>query len=46
MEKYQISINDIMEHYFHFTFKSNLESIENQGLIPSLGKHAKYIKKN
>lgn len=45
MEKYQISINDITAHYFHFTFKSNLESIKNQGLIPSIGKHAKYIEK-
>ena len=45
MEKYQISIHDITANYFHFTFKSNLESIKNQGLIPCIGKHAKYIEK-
>lgn len=45
MKKYEISINDINSNYFHFTKKSNLDSIEKKGLIPKIGKHAKYLEK-
>lgn len=43
MKKYQLSLKDIKTNYFHFTKKSNLESINENGLIPQKGRHAKYI---
>ena len=39
MEKYELSLNDIEHNYFHFTYKSKLESIEKLGLIPRIGFH-------
>lgn len=45
MKKYEISRKDIQNNYFHFTSKKNLNSIDKKGLIPSRGKHAKYIEK-
>lgn len=43
MKYYEISLNDLESNYFHFTWKSNLPSIEEKGLLPKKGKHAKYI---
>lgn len=43
MKNYKISLNDIDSNYFHFTWESNLSSIEEKGLLPKKGKHAKYI---
>lgn len=43
MKKYKISLNDIDSNYFHFTWKNNLTNIEEKGLLPKKGKHAKYI---
>lgn len=43
MEKYQLTINDINENYFHFTKKRNLDSIQNKGLIPKIGFHAQAL---
>lgn len=43
MNNYKISLNDINSNYFHFTWKSNLSSIEEKGLLPKKGMHAKYI---
>lgn len=43
MKSYKISKKDLNLNYFHFTQKSNLESIEKKGLLPKKGKHAKYI---
>lgn len=43
MKNYKISLNDINSSYFHFTWKSNLSSIEEKGLLPMKGNHAKYI---
>jgi len=43
MKKYKISISDIDSNFFHFTWKSNLDSIEEKGLLPKREKHAKYI---
>lgn len=45
LDKYEISIKDIDKNYFHFTPKYNLESIERNGLLPKIGKNAKYIEK-
>lgn len=45
MKKYSININDINSNYFHFTSKNNIGSIEKNGLIPKIGKNAKYIEK-
>lgn len=45
MEKYDLSIKDRDSNYFHFILKSNLNSIEQNGLIPKRGHHAKYIEK-
>ncbi len=45
IEKYNISLEDIKINYFHFTSKYNLESISNIGLLPDIGKNAKYIEK-
>lgn len=46
MKKYQLTINDIDKNYFHFTWKKNLDSIKENGLLPRKGNHAKYIEKN
>lgn len=35
--------DNINSNYFHFTLKSNLESINEKGLLLKKGKHAKYI---
>lgn len=43
MKKYKISLNDIDSNYFHFTWESNLASIEEKGLLPKKENHAKYI---
>lgn len=43
MEKYELSINDINDNFFHFTKKSNLESIKSKGLLPKIGFHAKSL---
>jgi len=43
MKKYKISLNDIDSNYFHFTRKENLSSIEEKGLLPKKGNHARYI---
>lgn len=43
MKKYELSLNDIDFNYFHFTWREKLDSIEEKGLIPKKGKHAKYI---
>ena len=32
-------------NFFHFTWKSNLTNIEEKGLLPKKGHHAKYIEK-
>lgn len=45
MKKYQLSINDINKNYFHFTKKKNLNSIEQKGLIPKIGLHAKSLER-
>lgn len=45
MKKYNISLNDINNNYFHFTSSNNIESIEEKGLLPNIGKNAKYIEK-
>ncbi len=43
MRKYRISLNDIHSNYFHFTKESNLESIENKGLLPKISYHAQSL---
>ena len=45
MKKYNITENDLTTNFFHFTLKDNLYSIEANGLIPKIGKNAKYIEK-
>ncbi len=44
-KKYNISLPNMQSNYFHFTSISNLESIRTNGLLPHIGKHAKYIEK-
>ena len=46
MEDYTITIQDIQHNYFHFTPKKNLHSIKQDGLIPRIGKNAKFIEKS
>lgn len=46
MEKYELSLNDMNVNYFHFTKRINLDSIEENGLVPKKGDHAKYIEKS
>lgn len=43
MKNYELTLNDIKTNYFHFTKKSNLASIEKNGLIPKKGYHSQYI---
>lgn len=45
MKQYQISLEDMNTHFFHFTKYKNLESIQKNGLVPNIGAHAKYIEK-
>lgn len=46
MDNYIVNIsNDLYSNYFHFTKKSNLDSISKSGLSPRIGCHAKYIEK-
>ena len=45
IEKYNILLEDIKLNYFHFTPRCHLESISNTGLLPNIGKNAKYIEK-
>lgn len=46
MEKYALNIEDIKSHYFHFTFKHNLNSIEEKGLEARRGHHAELIEES
>jgi len=46
MNKYVLSSKDIDTHFFHFTEEKNLSAIEENGLIPCIGGHAKYIEKS
>lgn len=43
MEKYKMSLGDINSNYFHFTKQSNLESIQNKGLLPKISFHAQSL---
>ncbi len=43
MKKYNLSLNDITSNYFHFTKKSNLESISTTGLLPKISFHAQSL---
>lgn len=43
MEKYVLSSNDISSNYFHFTRKSNLDSIQQKGLLPKISFHAQAL---
>lgn len=43
MKNYQLDKKDINSNYFHFTRKSNLESIEKDGLLPKIFVHAKSL---
>ena len=45
MQDYYIKKEDFTSNYFHFTDKKNLKSIMSNGLIPSIGQHAKNIEK-
>lgn len=45
MKKYQLTINDTNEKYFHFTKKKNLNSIKEKGLMPKIGFHAQALEK-
>ena len=44
-EEYEITIQDVENNFFHFTSKNNLDSIKLNGLIPKIGKHAKFLEK-
>lgn len=46
MEIYKLSNKDRNKNFFHFTEEKNLNSISKNGLIPSIGFHAKYIEKS
>ena len=43
MEVYKLSEKDFHHNFFHFTKEKNLKSIENKGLIPKIGYHAKAL---
>lgn len=45
MDKYKLDLNDVNYNFFHFTQKRNLDSIKENGLIPKIGAHAKYLEK-
>lgn len=42
---FEITVKDIEHNYFHFTSKKNLQSIKQNGLVPKIGKHAKFLEK-
>lgn len=46
MNRYKLSQADIKSNYFHFTYHNNLDSIEQKGLVPMKGTHAKYIEES
>ncbi len=46
MKKYNLTLEDMDKNFFHFTDERNLISINKTGLIPAIGKNAKYIEKN
>lgn len=43
MEDYKLSLNDISSNYFHFTKKSNIQSIAKSGLLPKKSFHAQSL---
>lgn len=45
MEKYEITIKDKKQNYFHFTKRKNLKNISAKGLIPRIGWNARHIEK-
>lgn len=45
MEKYELKKDDMYKNYFHFTSQSNIKGIQKQGLIPNIGRNARYIEK-
>lgn len=42
-ENYEITLQDMNQNYFHFTSENNLHSIKEKGLIPQIGKNAKFL---
>lgn len=46
IEDYEITSKDIQHNYFHFTSKKNLNSIKQNGLIPKIGKNARFLEKS
>ncbi len=46
MENYKLSLKDINSNYFHFTKESNLDSIQEKGLLPKKERHAEYIEES
>lgn len=45
MEKYEITIKDKKENFFHFTNRRNLENISSKGLLPKVGWNSRHIEK-
>lgn len=43
MENYKLNLTDINSNYFHFTKKSNIESITKNGLLPKISFHAQSL---
>lgn len=43
MKKYEILLNDMDFNYFHFIKQSNLESIQDKGLLPKISFHAQSL---
>lgn len=43
MKEYKLTLNDINSNYFHFTKQSNLQSIQNKGLLPKISFHAQSL---
>lgn len=43
MKEYDLNLSDIDSNYFHFTKKSNLQSIMDKGLLPKISFHAKFL---
>ena len=46
MKKYNLDNKDINNNYFHFTEYSNINNIEEKGLLPKKGKHAGLLEEN
>lgn len=46
MNNYIINKKDIDKNFFHFTNEKNLNSISDRGLIPCIGRNAKYLEKS